>query len=204
MSCSWLELRGQYQILLSKLTILRDVNHPSPQRQMTSILPPSPHSSLYLHYSILSSSVCLRPTISFFYLPFYRVFSITIIPSPSVLYHLLPPESFLPTCTENHPHTSSSFVFSVPFCRHYLRHHSHSAVSACLSSHHLSLHFLALFIYLFIFCSGCGEIQAVGGHLLTDLTEPSVAVTLSVAAGIATVQRLAAAAKPRSQLSCCV
>ena len=51
-----------------------------------------------------------------------------------------------------------------PFCHHYMWRQSHSAVPACLSFRHLSLHFFL------VFWKHSGAFQPVEGHLLADLT----------------------------------
>lgn len=162
---------------------------------MTSIMPPPPFlvyictTLLYPLFTVILS-VCLCLTIfpctcillstlpSYFSL--FPCDSFNLSPLSSCFYSspACSLDPFPPPNLSSPPHTFSSFVSSVPFCRHYLRHHSHTAVPACLTSHHLSLHF-----FLFWKCSG--GIQPVEGHLLADLTDLSVAITLAVAAGIA-------------------
>lgn len=173
---------------------------------MTSIM--SLLSSLYLHYTSLSSLCChplrlpvsnhvplylhpsVYPSIIFFSvpLPFFPPFSSIILLLKLICCCLDHPSSWIYpslSCsysTKKRLHTSSSPVFSVPFCCHYRRHHFHSAVPACLSSHHLSVRF-------FLFGKRSGGIQPLEGHLLADLTGLNVAVTLAVAAGCSSKTR---------------
>lgn len=107
---------------------------------MTSIM--SLLSSPYMHFTPLSSLYChpLRLPVSNLHQSVYTSIISSFSPFSSIsrLIKL--------TCCRPHPPSaricprlpSSSPVFSVPFCCHYRRHHSHSAVPACLSSHQLS------------------------------------------------------------------
>lgn len=92
-SCSRLWLRGQYQILLSKLTIHRDVNHPSPWRQMTSIIYPS---LLSICTALLSPPFCCHPLCLpvFNHLPLYLHHSVYL----SIISCSIPLSSFQPLC----------------------------------------------------------------------------------------------------------
>lgn len=125
-------------------------------RQMTSIISPF---LCYICTALLSPlfcchplSVCLSLTIfppsvylsiiffsillSFFYPPlsFILLFQLTFLFCISLTN---PDLSFPPVLliqSKPSSHLLLPFGFSVPFYRHYLRHHSHSAVSASLSS----------------------------------------------------------------------
>lgn len=117
----------------------------------------------YLHLSVYLYIIFCSIPLSFFQpLSFIMLFQLICLPctSLSTLDLSFPPVLLIHSKPSSHLLLPS--VFSLPFCRRYLWHHSHYAIPA-LSSHHLSLPFVC-----FWKCSG--RLQTVQGHLLADLT----------------------------------
>lgn len=97
------------------------------------------HLSVYLSITFFSIPLSFFQPLSFLSLCFLSSSACSVFPSPPQICPSLP---FLLIPPKPSPHILVPSVLSVPFCRHYLWHQSRSAVPACLSSHHLSLHFL--------------------------------------------------------------